>query len=80
MKNFGVLSSKLFFLIVALLIEAREGVRSSIYFSLIVVNPKIVMREFLSLADLSGAETLCIHKLAKVVIVGQDEELVLAIF
>ena len=80
MKNFGILSSKLFILIVTPLRKAKKGVRSSIYFALIVINTKIVTRKFLSPADLSRAQTLYIHKLANVVMVGQDENLMLATF
>ena len=38
----------------------------------------MVTREFLSPADLSGAQTLCVYKPAEVVVVGEYENLMFA--
>ena len=70
MKNLGVLSSKLFFLIVAPLKEAKEGVRSYICLALKVIDPKMVSRKLLGPLNLMKAQILCIYELTKVVIVG----------
>ena len=45
-----------------------------------IVDLKIVTREFLGLADLSGAQTLCVHELAKVVVFGKYKHLILGLF
>ena len=34
------------------------------------------MREFLSPVDLSGAQTLCVHKLSEVVMAGKHEDFI----
>ena len=65
---------------VAPLKEAREDVCSSICFALTVVNLKMVTRKFLSPVDLSEAQTLYVYKTAKVIMIGQDKDLVLATF
>ena len=80
MENLGVLSSKLSFLIMPSLREAREGVCSSVCFALTIIDLKVVTREFLSLADLSGAETLRVHEPAEVVVVGEYKHLMLRPF
>ena len=40
----------------------------------------MVMKEFLSPADLFGAQTICIHEPAKVFVVGEYENLIIAAF
>ena len=79
-ENLGVLSSKLFFLIIAPLREAREGVCSTVCLALTIINSKVVTREFLSPADLSGAQTLCVHEPMEVVMVGKQQKVVLVAF
>lgn len=69
-EELGVLSLKLFLLIIASLREAREGVSSSIDFVLAIVNPKIILRKVLGLFDQIKAHTLHIHKLIKIVVVS----------
>ena len=80
MEDLGVLSSKLFFLIMAPLREAREGVCSTVCLALTIIDLKVVTREFLSPADLSGAQTLRVHEPTEVVIVGKHQDFVLAAF
>ena len=60
--------------------EARQCVCSSVCFALIIINSKVVTREFLRPADLSGAQTLCIYEPTEVVIVGKYQDFVLAAF
>ena len=45
-----------------------------------IIDSKVVTRDFLSLADIFKAQTLHIHKLAKVIIIGEYKNLVLASF
>ncbi len=40
----------------------------------------MVLKELLGLADLVGAQTLCIHELTEVVVVNEDEDLMFAVF
>lgn len=60
--------------------EVKQNICSSISLSLIIIDPKIVLRELLSLADLAKAQTLCIYKIIKVVIVNENENFILATF
>ena len=39
-----------------------------------IIDSEVIIREFLSPADLSGAQTLCVYELLKVVIVGKHED------
>ena len=45
-----------------------------------IIDLKVVTREFLSLANLSGAQTLHIHELAEVVMIGEYKDFVIAAF
>ena len=80
MKDLAILSSELILLILASLRKPQQSICSCICFALAVVNLKMVSGELLGLADLSGAQTLCIHEATKVVVVCKDKHLVFAIF
>ncbi len=80
MKNLGILISESFFLGLALLKGARQGISRSISFSLTVIDSKVLSREFLCPADLARAQTLCIHKSMEIVMVIKDEYLVFVAF
>ena len=80
MKNLAILSLELIFLILASLRKPRQSICSCICFVLTLVDLKMVSRELLGLADLSGAQSLCIHETTKVVLVCEDEYLVLTTF
>ena len=74
MQDFDVLFSKgVFFLSVPLGIS-RQGISNSVSFALMIIDLKVVTREFLGSAGLSRAQTLCIHELLKVVIVGKHKD------
>ena len=74
MPNFDVLCSEGFFLFSAPLRIPRQGISSSISFALTIINLEIVTREFLDPADLLGAQTLCVHKLLEVIIIGKLDD------
>lgn len=80
MKNFGVHNLEILFFGQTSLKEARQSICSSISLFLIMIDPKIVSRELLSIADLTGAQALHIHELTKVVMVNKNEDFVLAAF
>ena len=74
MQDFDVLCSEgVFFLSVPLGI-LRQGISSSVNFALTIIDSKVVTREFLGPANLSGAQTLCVHKSLKVVMVGKHKD------
>ncbi len=77
MENLGVLSSESIFLGLASLGEAGQGISSSISLSLAVVDSEVVPRELLGPTDLSRTQ---VHALAKVVVISDDKNLVLATF
>ena len=80
MKDSAILSSKLIFLILALLRKPQQSICSRICLSLAIINSKVITRELLGLMDLSGAQALCIHELTKVIMVCKDENFMLAAF
>ena len=57
-----------------------QSIGSFVYLALAVVDSEVVLRKFLSPADLSGAQTLYIHELKKVVVGYKDEDLVFTTF
>ena len=77
MQDFDVLVSEGLFLLCTSLRVSRQGVSSSIGFALTIIDSEVVTREFLSPANLSGAQTLCIHEPAEVVVVGKHEDFML---
>ena len=80
MEDFDVFCSKnLFFLSIPLRV-LRQSINSCVSFALTIVNLEVVTRKFLGLADLSGVETLCVHKLAEVIKVGKYKYLMLRPF
>ena len=53
---------------------SRQGNGSSVSLALIIIDLELISRKFLSLTDLSGAQTLHVHELSEVVIVGKHED------
>ncbi len=80
MKNLEILLSKSLFLDLASLREAKQGINCSISLSWTIIDLEMIFRELLCPADLTRAQTLCIHRLAEVIIVSNDEDLVFAVF
>ena len=80
MKDSAILSLELFLLILVSLGKSRQSICSHIRLTLAIVNSKMVLREFLGPADLSGAQALCIHETTEVIVVRKDENLMLAAF
>lgn len=60
MKNLGVFGLKFFFIIGALLKEARKSIYSSIILILRIIYLKIISEKLFDPLDLSKAEILCI--------------------
>ena len=79
-QDFDILGAEGLFLFCTLLRVSRQGISSSISLVLIIVDLEVVVREFLGPADLSGAQTLCLHEPTEVVVVGEYEHLKLRPF
>ena len=75
MQNFDVLRLESLFLFSTLLRVLGQGIGSSVNLALTILDSKVVTREFLSPANLSGAQTLCVHELSDVVMVGKYKNL-----
>ncbi len=80
MENLGILISESLFLGLAFLEEAKQGINRSISLFLTIIDSKVVSRELLGPADLTRAQTFCIHKLTEVIMVSKDEDLVFIAF
>ena len=80
MQDFDILGVEGLFFFGTLLRVLRQGINSSISLALTIVNIEVVAREFLSPADLSGAQTLRFYKPMEVVLVGEYEHLMLKPF
>ena len=77
MQDFDVFVLEGLFLLCTLLRVSRQGVNSSIGFALTVIDLEVAMREFLSPANLSEAQTISIHELADVVVAGKHKNFML---
>lgn len=80
MEDYDVFGAEGLLFLSTLLRVLRQGIGSFFCFVLAVINPKIVTGKFLSLADLSEAQILSIHKLTKIIMVSKDEYLMFATF
>ena len=58
----------------------RQSIRNSVFLALLIINLELVARELPDLADLSRAQTLCIHEPAEIVMVGEYKYLILGPF
>ena len=76
-QNLDVLCSEGLFLLNTLLRVSRQGIGSSVSFALTIVDLEVVTRELLGPADLSGAQTLCLHEPTEVVVVDKHENFML---
>ena len=79
-QDFDVLGAEGLFLFCTSLRVLRQGISSSISLALTIVDSEVVAREFLGPTDLSGAQTLCLHELMEVIVVGEYEHLMLRSF
>ena len=77
MQNLDVFDTESFFLLNTLLRVTKQGISISVCFALAVIDPEVVTRKFLSLANLFGTQTLGFHELSKVVIVGKHKDFIL---
>ena len=80
MQDFDVLGAESFFLLCTLLRVLKKDISNSVSFALTIVDLEVVAREFLGLADLSRAQTLCLNEPTEVVVVNKYEHLILRSF
>ena len=80
MEDSIILSLKFFFFIKTPLNKAKQCVYCCICFTLTIIDLKMVTKELLGLADVIKAQTLCIYKLLKVIIISKNKNLVFAVF
>ena len=80
MQNFDLLGAEGLFFFCTLLRVLRQGISSFVSLVLTIVDLEVVPREFLGLADLSGAQTLCLYEPTEVVVVGEYKHLMLRPF
>lgn len=73
-----MLISESFFLGLAFLRKARQGISYHISLFLTIINSEVISEEFLSPTNLTKTQTFSIHDLIKVIIVSKDEALVFA--
>ena len=73
MQNLDVLRLEGLFLLSTPLRVLRQEIGSSVSLSLTIVDLKVVTRELLGSADLSGAQTFRVHEPVEVVVVGKHE-------
>ena len=79
-QNFDVLGAEGFFLLCILLRVSRQGISSPVSLALTIIDSEMVARKFLSPSDLFGAQTLHLHELTEVVVVGEYKHLILRLF
>ena len=77
-EDSSILSSKDFLLVGVSLKEVRQGISSSISFTLLIIDAKVVSRELLNPANLTGAQALWIPEPSEVIKIGTHENFVLA--
>lgn len=80
MKILGIFSLKICFFILVSLKKAINSVYSFIIFFLIVIDLKVVMKEFLNLKNLKKAQISYIHKFRKIIIVYKDNKFMFKTF
>ena len=80
MQDFNIFGLEGLFFFCILLRVLRQGISSSICLALIIIDLKVIRKEFLSLVDLSGAQTLHVYELTEVIMVGKYKHLMLAAF
>ena len=80
MKDLTILNMKLIFFILASLEESWQSVSSCICLALVIIDLKMVLREFLGAMDFLGAQTFCIHETTEIIVVCKDKNFMFAAF
>lgn len=80
MKNLSDLSSKSSLFFIFFLKKKRWSVYNSVHLALIIIYWKILLVELLHQTDLAGAQVFHIQETTKVIVSGQYENFMLAVF
>lgn len=80
MENLRLLSLENLFFDLPPLRKLKQNINSSISLFLIVINLNRIPRDFLDIINLLKTQTFGIHKLAKVIVINEDKNLVFIIF
>ena len=76
-EDFDIFGIKNLFFCSILLRILTYGIGSYIFLAQVIINLEIVIKKFLSLANLFGAKSLCDHELSEIIIVGKYEDFML---
>ena len=74
MQNLDVFCLEGVFFLSTLLRVLRQGIGSSVSLALTIIDLEMITREFLSQADLPGAQTFCVHESSEIVMVGKHKD------
>ena len=74
MQKLDVLCLEGVFLLSTPLRVLKQGIGRSVSLALTIIDLEMVTREFLSPADLPGAQTLCVYESSEIVMVGKYED------
>ena len=80
MQNLNFLGSEAFFFLCTLLKVLRQDISSFISLILMIIDLKVVTKEFLSPVNLLKAQVFHIYKPVEVVVVGEYKHLMLRSF
>lgn len=80
MQNSDILSLESFFFFGALLKVLKAGISNSINLIPLIIDLKLILKEFLGLIDLFRAQTSYILELLEVVVVGKHENFIVRTF
>ena len=80
MQDFDVFGSESLFFLSTPLKVTKQGIGNSDCFVLLIIDPELVTRELLGPANLFGAQILCVHEPAEVVVVDKYKHLMLRPF
>lgn len=79
-QDLSIFSLKNSFFFKILLKILGRGICSSIYFILLIINIKIILKEFLGSVNLFGAQIFCIYELLEIIIVYKYKKFILTTF
>ena len=80
MKNLGTFGLEFFFLTLTFLRKLRQSISSCIRLALLIIDSEIILRKFLSLADLSQTQAFNIYKLAGIIVISKHKNLISTTF
>ena len=80
MQDLCIFSLKGLFFVSTLLRVLRQGINSFISFVLSIINPEVILEQFLNLSDVPKAQAFYIHEALEVVVVCKRENFIFVAF